>query len=359
MSFKTIFASFLCLSLILAACARTTPPAPTAPPTLVPAALATLPPTEPPLPTPNTQAMVDAAVVATDSARSGAQATLEAAVAATLTAMPPIPTPTPAVEYVTLSEEELAALIDTSVDEAVNQTSTTSQAAASIVVDGVVTADEIAYVYSYYDEAVAALLYADQLIQAYDDLYGELADETLETLQTLEGDLASMEDDLAAINQTLQEISLSLQQGLALSQEALAELEAAADKINATLTDLQTQADTWATTLKAELDNRATKALEVTANQVPTDRVAAIQSALDYITAVRQAFADQKISRDELANIAQLGANAAAGLSAHGGLQLQGLSGKINEITTQLARGQFPTAKLNLEGFAGSLPSRP
>ena len=75
-----------------------------------------------------------------------------------------------------------------------------------------------------------------------------------------------------------------------------------------------------------------------------------------------QSLADNTISSAELANIAQLGANASASLNAQGGPQLQQLSGSINDITAQLARGQAPQAQANLgnlEASLGSLPSKP
>jgi hypothetical protein len=68
---------------------------------------------------------------------------------------------------------------------------------------------------------------------------------------------------------------------------------------------------------------------------------------------------DQKISPQELAAIAQLGANAAAGLQNNGGPKLQGLSANINDITGQLARGQVPQAAAGLGALEGALGKRP
>ena len=55
------------------------------------------------------QATADAAVQATVAAQVNVQATIDAAVQATVAA---VPTPTPSAAYVTMTEEELAALID-------------------------------------------------------------------------------------------------------------------------------------------------------------------------------------------------------------------------------------------------------
>ena len=61
------------------------------------------------------QATTEAAVQATSVAQVNVQATVDAAVQATVAA---IPTSTPSAEYVTLTEEELAAMIDLAVAEA-------------------------------------------------------------------------------------------------------------------------------------------------------------------------------------------------------------------------------------------------
>jgi hypothetical protein len=78
--------------------------------------------------------------------------------------------------------------------------------------------------------------------------------------------------------------------------------------------------------------------------------------------ATDRALDDDRISQTELADIAQLGANASAGLNAHGGPQLQRLAGSINDITGQIARGQMPQARANvgnLEASLGTRSSRP
>jgi hypothetical protein len=80
---------------------------------------------------------------------------------------------------------------------------------------------------------------------------------------------------------------------------------------------------------------------------------------------------DNKLSRDELTNLTQLGKNAQAGIQQFGGagggglgagradIDLTQFSGKFDEITTQFARGQMPQARGNLTQFEGSLGTRP
>jgi len=88
-----------------------------------------------------------------------------------------------------------------------------------------------------------------------------------------------------------------------------------------------------------------------------------LQSSFQFVDAAKSAMGDNKISFSELSNLAQLGANAQAGLQQFGrggaGPDLSQFSGKFSEITTQLARGQMPQARNNLTSFEGALGQRP
>ena len=309
-----------------------------------------------PTATPDTQATVKAAIAGTSTAQSGTQATIDAAVQATVAA---VPTPTPSAAYVTMTEEELAALIDQAVAGATAATQACSAATTESTADDTVTQDEVITVAVSLAEAEEAMAYAEELIAAYYDLYGDLATETLVLLQAIEQDLTLMAESMAAINATLQEINVTLQQGLALAEETIAQLETAAQTASVKATEAQMQAQSLIQNLQAELESRAATALSVQPNNVATDRQTAILSAFDYLDAVRQSLTDNKISPNELANIAQLGANASASLNAQGGPQLQQLSGSINQITAQLARGQTPQAQANLGNLEASLGTRP
>ena len=116
---------------------------------------------------------------------------------------------------------------------------------------------------------------------------------------------------------------------------------------------------TWSQGLKTEMQQRIDQALAVQPQQVAESRNAAVQSALEYIDSVRAALADMKISQAELANITQLGANAAASLTAQGGPQLAKLANSVNDITAQIAGGQISAALTGLASFQASLPAIP
>lgn len=306
--------------------------------------------------TPDTQATIDAAVQATSAAQAAVQATVDAAVQATVVA---VPTPAPSVDYVTLTEEELAALIDQAVLEAMEATEECSAATGEAASDDAVTQEEADELIVYAADAEQAVAYAEGLIGIYYDLYGELALETLATLQAVEQDLALVAEELAMLNATLQEIDAALEQGLALAAETLAQLEAAAQSAAAKASEAQARAQTWVQGLQTERAQRAERALAVAPSAVAGTRPEALRAAFDYVDAVRQALGDNAVSQQELAHIAQLGANASAGLEASGGPQLRQLGGSINQITVQLAQGQPSHALAGLGGLEAQLGPRP
>ena len=330
-----------------------------------------------PLATPDTQSTIDAAVANTATAQAGIQATVDAAVAATATASAalatPTPdaalatptldtalaTPTPSVEYVTMTEEELAALIDQAVADAAAATQASSEATTQATADDALTQEEVTTIEVQVTGAEEAIAYAEELLNAYYGLYGDLATETLYLLQAMEEDLALMAESTAALAQALVDINATLAEGVALADETITQLEATAQAAAAKAAEIQTQKDTWTAALQQEWEHRASQALSVPPNAIAEDRARAVQSAFDYLDTVRDALSDNKLSPNELSQIAQLGANASAGLNAQGGPQLQKLSGNINQITEQLARGQVTHAKEGLGTLESALGSRP
>ena len=158
------------------------------------------------------QDAVNTAVAGTQQASALAQATVNANA---LTAMPATPTPGPTIEYVTLTEEELAALIDEAVAEAIAATEQTTTNVYYVTEDDAVTTEEVAYVYEYYYYADYYVEYAEDLIEEYYALYSDLAYEMISELNAIEAELNQMNDTLSSIDQSLQQISSTLEQGLA------------------------------------------------------------------------------------------------------------------------------------------------
>jgi len=316
-------------------------------------------PTSAPADTPDVHATIEAAMAATSAAQSGVQATVGAAVAATSVALPLTPTPGPTVEYIQLTEEELESLINQAVEDAVAATQEASAATTQATADESVTYEEAQTVDIYVYAAEQALAYADELIGAYYSIYGELATETVDLLLAVEDDLEEMVAAMYTITDVLVAVEADLAQGVAMTAEALLQLENAAQQASANLDQVQSQAQSWAQGVQVEREDRADAIASLQPDNAPTDRLSTLQSAFSFVDQLHAALGDNKLSRDELNNIAQLGANVSAGLSQHGGPELQGLSSKVGKITQQLARGQVPQARLELGNFEASLGQRP
>ena len=307
------------------------------------------------------QDAVNTAVAGTQISQALAQATVNSTA---LTAMPATPTPGPAVEYVTLTEEELAALIDEAVAEAVTATEQATAAVSTTTTDSAVTSEEVVYVYDYYYYADYYVEYAEDLLAEYYALYGDLANEMIVEMNAIESELAQLNDTLTSIDSSLQEISSTLSQGLAVAEESIAQLESAAQQAQTNAAELQAQAQDMISVLQADQQGRVDQLSQIQANNIPTDKLSAMQSAFSFVDAANAAMGDNKLSRDELLNLAQLGKNAQSGLQSFGGADRLGpdmtqFSGKFDEITTQFARGQMPQARSNLGQFETSLGSRP
>ena len=142
-------------------------------------------------PTPDLEMTAKAMVEATTSAQNNMQATIDAAVQQTASAQTGGATPTPAVQvnYYTLSEEELAALIDQSVEEALAASQTAYTETNQATSDGSVSSTEAETVVVTVAAAEELINEIDEMIYAYYDLYGTYASVTLEELQAIESDL--------------------------------------------------------------------------------------------------------------------------------------------------------------------------
>jgi uncharacterized phage infection (PIP) family protein YhgE len=208
--------------------------------------------------------------------------------------------------------------------------------------------------------------YAEELVYEYYDLYADLAEEMIGELNAIEQELAQMNDTLTQISTSLDEINTTLSQGLAVAEESIAQLESAAQQAQTNAQELQAQAQDMLSTLQLDQEGRLQDISQIQPDSIPGDRIAAFQSGFTFIDSARAALGDDKLSRDELLNLAQLGANAQAGFQNFGGAggltggpDLSQFSGKFSEITGQFARGQIPQARASLDGFETSLGQRP
>lgn len=304
-------------------------------------------------PTPDVQATIDASVKATLAAQP-TPTPVKAATSAPATKAPAA-TPVPTVNAVTLTEEELAALIDQAVAEAIAATNTTTTQTATYAADGTLTPQEIAALQAVLGMSQTEIAQALALMQAYYDLYAEIATETLNLLKAIE-------QDLNAMAQSLNQINALLAQGQTLTATTVTQVQTYATKANQAAASAQGKAKTLNATLQSELTKRANAALATKPTSAPTDLRGTVQSVNTYIETVRAALTDNKINKSELQAISVAGANAVAGLNQFAGTQGQTLANAINTMTKQIARGEIPKAKSGLgalEQSARSLPTVP
>ncbi len=354
-------------------------------------------------PAPDVEATVAAAVAATTTAQAQTQAAIDAAVQATATSMAAnaalTPTPTPIVlttteivtetvvetvvetvtevvyipqdVYVTMSEEELEALIDESVEQAVAATEASAQAASSAAADDTLTSEEVAAVDVYVQVAEESIAYAEEVLATYGQLYADNSAETTAALAGIEQELATLNASVASMAASLEEISTTLDAGLELAEESIAQLESAAAQAQTTTEQVQAQLHSWQTSLQAQLDqlqngqtaleNQPADFAAIIQNIQPQaaagDLPAALQMTRSFAETAQHSLVDGKIDQNEILAIAQAGANATAGLQAHGGPQMQGMTGNIDSITSALARNDLPAARQGLDGLNAQMPT--
>ncbi len=343
------------LLMFLTACARSAPPPPAAPPV-------------------NTQATVNAAVAATANAQTAVQATIDAAVNTTATAIAlanptatatpvvvtatasPAPAVTPAEDTVaTMTEDELAALIDEAVAEAYASSATYSDAATEATADNTVTQEEIQMADAYYADTEAAIAYAEELMQLYDDMYGELTYEAIDELNQMESDMEALTESVLMLNDTMTEIADLMAQGLAMTEDVLTQLDSATQLISENVATAQTASEAWHTAYQSAQTARIESVNAIQPTNITADPAAALQSVASFAQLGQAAMADYKITPEELTTLAQQGANAAASLNATGNPKLQDLSGMINGVTGMFAAGNIPAAQTNLSQLSMSM----
>ena len=296
------------------------------------------------------QATVDAAVMATDMAETAMQATIEGAVQATVVAMP-TPTPPPDVDAMTITEEELAVMIDEAVAEAVTvseQTYTTTEATA----DGTITEEELADMMLYYNEIDQDIYYAEELMGAYYALYGDLAYETIELLTAIEEDLSNMA-------QYTEEMLVILEQGAEYASQSIEQLNQTMAAVEQHAGMVQENLPQWQAQVQSDIQTRISEAMATPPQAIATELPDMLAQLEAFTGGIRQGFEDGKITQDELDQIASFGANLKASLNNSGMPALQGIAGQVDSLTAQLAGGQWPQVRSGLMDFEGQIPALP
>lgn len=303
-------------------------------------------PTIPPVETPDLESTVQAAIKATDQAMKAIQATVDTSISATQVVKPPAPTPTLInVSYVT--EEEVAAMVEKEVNEALAASSACASTSSGAAADDTLTTEELAEIEAAVAASEEAISEATELAEQYMALYSELGEETITLLQQMESELAAMSISTAEIAATLDEINATLQQGLTLAEETINQLETQAGQIQAQVTEIQTTAASWKEGVKAELDNRANLVAGIQPDQIASDKAGALQQLNQYLNGIKTSFSDGRLSKDELNSLIKTGANASASLSQFGETGIN-IAEKVNNLNRSLARGETAQVMSNL-----------
>jgi len=253
-------------------------------------------------------------------------------------------------DYYTLTQEELIAMITTTVNEAVGAAEIVANECITSTTDGELTNEEVAAVQGYQVSADEALASAQKLTTAYMQIYGEYATEMLDAINQIDGDLAAMSTNL-------QEISSILAQGAQAATASVDQLNQAADlireRINTAL-DMTGQLENMTPVVLAMQEENA---LNMASNLDADNRAQALEYTRDFSTALRQSMSDRKISPEELDRIAQLGAEARFALLKFDLGEEGGISTLLDQLVSLAARGEYPRIIPALDEFDQALPS--
>ena len=327
----------------------------------------------------NTKATIDAAIAATENAKVAMQAQIDAAVNATATAnalavptptatpvvvtATPAPTTTPSVAptaipedtVATMTEDELAALIDEAVAEAYASSETYSDAANAATADGTVTQEEVQSADAYYVDAEAAIEYADELLQLYDDLYGDLAYDAIDELDQIDQDLQALTDAVLQLNDTMTQIEALIEDGTTITADDLDDLVATAQLISEYAAEYPVDYQAWQTAYQTAQENRINTVTAIPPTEIAAEPAAALQQVVQFSQTGQAAMEDYHLTADELNALAQQGANAAASLNATNIPQSQELSGMIDDVTRQLAYGDLSQAQAGIAQLSSAM----
>lgn len=134
-----------------------------------------------------------------------------------------------------------------------------------------------------------------------------------------------------------------------------------ADQLAAGSPDPDELARLWLEQVLTEIEARETLYMNVSSQpgEVASNRVEAFIQAHDFADAFQSADEDGRFTHQELADLAQLAANAEASLANTGDPPLIEFSRQIDQILRHAARGEWPQAREALAELKRNLPRRP
>ncbi|MBS1250916.1 MAG: hypothetical protein MAG431_02515 [Chloroflexi bacterium] len=239
-------------------------------------------------------------------------------------------------------------------ENASEQVSTTTDDAAT---DGTIAQEEADEIEALVSDLAYAIALAEELIYLYDDVYGELATETLYLLTEMEDDL----EELAAFATEMVELLIiaeeALNEGLVVAEDVIAQFEEAVSQVDTTA--LGEAKNAWVEARQSEAESRVAMLADMVPTEVAGSRREALLSAFEYVDAARAALADGKVTFSEYLNVGQLGVNAQANFNQFSGPRLKDHSEEIGNISSSLALGQLPQVSVGVNNLEGLLGNRP
>lgn len=225
-----------------------------------------------------------------------------------------------------MTEEEMLIAIDEAVAEANAQSEAYVASTAEVTADGEVTQEEVATLEVYVYGAEEAIAEAEELVESYEEVYGEIESElataAVTELETISAELNTISTELATMNDTLA-------QGLILAEDTVAGLQDSADSINTQIAQVQADVDGWVAEVNQNIDDGAY------ADEIE----ASIVQAEQYMQSAQDALADGTISAEELAQLSAASDQIIAELEAQDTTQAQIAANAVSEMASALEQG--------------------
>lgn len=308
--------------------------------------------------TPDVSATVSAAIAATAEFDAQLEAVVATEVASSVdTAVDETVAETFDV-YSAQTEEALAQMIETAVEEAVLATESYATTTVTATADDQVTATEVQTIEVTVQTAETAVAEAEALIETYYALYGDLAQQTLDELAVIEDELAAIATGINEMNETLIAINDTLNAGLTLAEDTITQLENSAASASASAQAAYAEAQTWVQAVQGEAQARLTAVQQMQPTNIASNQAELMAQATTYLETVGSVTADSVVSQAELQQVAQLSANVSASMQAVGGPQSQELASGFNQLTQQLAAGNMTQAQLNISNLQAQLSTQ-
>lgn len=264
------------------------------------------------------------------------------------------PSPEPFIAYRELAEEDLAIFIRKTAVTVKNAATEFSRVTKAATSDDHVTDEEIAEILTNLQTLQSESRFAQELIDIYADQYGELADETMDLL-------LSIDENLEKISTSSNEMVTNLGEANNSTSIGIEQLGIVLESIENQSATVHEQTGIWLADVQAQIESRE----KFYANTQPQlglvayNRIDAFTQAHDFVDKFTAALSDKKLSPAELAEISKLAATAKSSLYNTGDPQLFTFAQQINDLSRHASRGEWTQASSGLVELEFAMPARP